>query len=45
MPGRPAGTPFTPAGPTGQNDPVSPLEANNVCPCASACLSELSTAV
>src|SRR3954469_19371328 len=31
-PGSPAGTPFPPAGPTGQNDPVSPLEVNRVWP-------------
>src|SRR3954449_5493997 len=42
-PGRPAGTPFTPAGPTGQNEPVSPLEVKSVWPCAAACLSVLST--
>src|SRR3954454_17339866 len=44
-PGSPAGTPFTPAGPTGQKEPVSPLEVNNVWPCALACLSVLSRLV
>src|SRR3954469_5814142 len=44
-PGRPAGTPLTPAGPTGQNEPVSPLEVKRVWPCAAACLRVLSTLV
>src|SRR3954451_4880530 len=43
--GRPARPPFTPAGPTGQNEPVSPLEVHSVWPCAAACLSVLSSLV
>src|SRR6185437_17023564 len=44
VPGRPAGTPFTPTT-AGQNEPVSPLEVNSVWPCAAACWSTASSAV